>query len=72
MWPRMISLVFNEFYESGVINKSMNSTFIALIPKKGDVECNLDLGLGKGFTKDIGRTRLKACNGVKDCMTYAK
>lgn len=27
-------IVFNEFFERRIINKSMNSTFIALIPKK--------------------------------------
>lgn len=29
-----LMLVFNEFHERGNINMSMNSTFIALIPKK--------------------------------------
>lgn len=35
-------MAFNEFYERGTINMSMNSTFIILIPKKEGLLCPKD------------------------------
>lgn len=37
MLKNELILIFNEFYERGIINKSMNPTFIILIPKKDGI-----------------------------------
>lgn len=47
--------VFEEFFVRGTINKSMNSTFINVIPKKDDPQVSTK-SLQKFCPKELGRS----------------
>lgn len=48
--------VFSEFFKRSTINKSMNSTFIILIPKRNGLLSSVYKIIGKFCQSELGRS----------------